>query len=138
MNHSVQSRVVLPGVLIFVLGCGISNGKQDSRPANQKPAQLPFAISIVPTSSNVEPYGRGIAMAKKSPDAFYVILTNTSKEPQLVFEPWNSWGYRAVSFEVETADGHKFAISKKPQKFTVIFRQRSVSLPASTWSTPSA
>jgi hypothetical protein len=60
-------------------------------------------------------------MAKKSPDAFYVVLTNTSGEPQAVFETWNSWGYQSVSLEVETADGHKFAISKKPQKFTVNF-----------------
>jgi len=71
------------------------------------------------------------------PDVFYVVLTNISEEPQPVFETWNSWGYKSASFEVETADGHKFAISKKPQKFTVNFPSTFLFLPVSIWFTPS-
>jgi hypothetical protein len=57
-------------------------------------------------------------MATDTNDWFYVILTNVSKEFQSAFEPWNSWGYYAISFEIETADGRKFTISKKPADFT--------------------
>jgi hypothetical protein len=60
-------------------------------------------------------------MAKKSPGHFYVILTNLSKEPQAAFEDWNSWGYQTVSFEVVTADGHKFTVSHRPELFTKNF-----------------
>jgi len=69
MNQAVQGWV-LAGVLIFVLCRGVSPGKQGLRLASEKPAQLPFAISIVPTSSAGEPYGRAISTAKKSPDPF--------------------------------------------------------------------
>ena len=48
----------------------------------------------------------------------YVVLTNVSKESQSAFEPWHSWGYYAVSFEVQTEDGRKFTIFKKPTDFT--------------------
>jgi hypothetical protein len=58
-------------------------------------------------------------MAKNTIDSFYVILTNISNEAHAAFEPWNSWGYYAVSFEVQTVDGHIVAITKKPQGFTM-------------------
>ena len=35
----------------------------------------------------------GTKIAEKQPDEFYVVLTNVSKEAQLVWEYWNSWGY---------------------------------------------
>jgi hypothetical protein len=57
-------------------------------------------------------------MAKESPGFFYVVLSNTSKEPQAAFEDWNSWGYQAVSFEIEKADGEEFTVSHKPEPFT--------------------
>lgn len=52
---------------------------------------------------------------------FYVVLSNISKEPQTVWEDWNSWGYQAVSFELTTTDGKKYVISKRQQEFTMNF-----------------
>jgi hypothetical protein len=45
------------------------------------------------------------------------VLTNISGEPQPVWEAWNSWGYRAISFEI-TADGKKFVVSRAQEDFT--------------------
>jgi hypothetical protein len=36
-----------------------------------------------------------------------------------VWEHWNSWGYRTVSFELTTADGKRFLVSKRQQDFTM-------------------
>ena len=107
----------LAAVLTFVLGCSTPHAGQPPASSSQKLGQSPFLVSVVPSSSYDEPFGRGISMAKTSPGSFYVILTNISKEPQAAFERWNSWGYQAVSFEVQTADGHKVTISKKPHGF---------------------
>jgi hypothetical protein len=82
---------------------------------------LPFSISLVPTSSREEPFGRGISMANKSPGYLYVVLTNISSHSQPVFEDWNSWGYQAVSFEALAADGRRFVISRKSHRFTMNF-----------------
>lgn len=57
-------------------------------------------------------------MATNTLDSFYVILTNVSKETQPVFETSNSWGYYALSFELQMADGRIVAITKKPTGFT--------------------
>lgn len=46
--------------------------------------QVPFSIAVVPTQSFGD---RGIiAMSHKSPRDFYVVLTNVSREPQVVWE----------------------------------------------------
>jgi hypothetical protein len=34
---------------------------------------------------------------------------------------WNGWGYQAISFELTTADGKKFVLSKKQEEFTMNF-----------------
>jgi hypothetical protein len=57
-------------------------------------------------------------MATNTLDNFYVILTNVSKEDQLAFEDSHSWGFYAVSFELQMPDGRIVAITKKPQGFT--------------------
>lgn len=57
-------------------------------------------------------------MAIKSPDSFYVVLTNISKTSQAVFEDRNSWGYQSVSFDLQTQDGRKFIVTKKTHEFT--------------------
>ena len=74
-------------------------------------SQSPFLLSIVPGRS-------GITMAKNKPNEFYAVLTNVSHEPQAVWETWNSWGYQVISFEITTADGKKFVLSKKQEEFT--------------------
>jgi hypothetical protein len=52
---------------------------------------------------------------------FYVLLSNVSKQPQTVWEDWNSWGYQAISFELITADGSKYVLSVRNQEFTANF-----------------
>jgi hypothetical protein len=48
-------------------------------------------------------------------------FSNVSKQPQTVWEDWNSWGYQAISFELNTADAKKHVVSKRQQEFTINF-----------------
>jgi hypothetical protein len=109
--------VALAAILVCVSGCSAPTTEKLPASSNQRLGESPFSVAVVPTRSSQDPYGRGIAMAAKSPGVFYVVLTNVSREPQSVFETWNSWGYQAVSFEAQTADGHTVAISRKPGPF---------------------
>lgn len=38
---------------------------------------------------------------------FPVILTNTSKKPQRIVTPWDSWGDHALTFEITDSSGRK-------------------------------
>ena len=38
---------------------------------------------------------------------FPVVLTNTSHKPQRIVTPWNSWGERALSFQITDRSGKK-------------------------------
>jgi hypothetical protein len=51
-------------------------------------ATEPFTLTIVPSESS--PQGQSISMADDKAQEFYVVLTNSSKDPQPVFEYWNS------------------------------------------------
>lgn len=84
----------------------------------QAPA-TPFSVSVVPSHSEGE--GASITMAHDTRNEFYVVLTNISDQPQTVWEYWNSWGYRAISFEFTLSEGQKIVVSKTPQRFTVNF-----------------
>jgi hypothetical protein len=108
-------------VLTFVIGSATQGCAQYSKSLSEIDTPSPFSISLVPTRRQEEPFGRGISMAKKSPGYFYVVLTNTSSQSQAVFEDWNSWGYQAVSFEAQAADGRRFVISRKSHPFTMNF-----------------
>ena len=73
--------------------------------------KAPFSLSVVP--------GRGgITMATHMARDFYVVLTNVSKEPQPVWEDWNSWGYQTVSFEFTRAGGEKVVVRRRQGDFT--------------------
>lgn len=109
-NHVLKWAVAI--LVAFVVGYSTPHG------LTQKTGPSPFSLSVVPAWSHEEPSGRGISMATESHDGFYVILTNLSKEAQSAFLPSNSWGYYTVSFEVQTEDGRKFAVFKKPTDFT--------------------
>lgn len=61
---------------------------------------------------------------------FYVLLSNVSKQPQTVWEDWNSWGYYAISFELTTNDGKKYVLSKRQAGFTRNFPSTVVMEPA--------
>lgn len=94
----------------FFVGYGTQHG------LTQRTGASPFLVSIVPARSG--PSGAGISMASDVIDHFYVLLTNTSREPESAFEPWNSWGYYSVYFEMETETGKVIKITKAPTGFT--------------------
>lgn len=76
----------------------------------------PVRVAIVPSSSNE--FGKVITTSPKSPDAFYVVLTNISGQPTRIFEGWNSWGYQSLSFELQLPDGSIHRLRKREQFFT--------------------
>jgi len=84
-----------------------------------KDAAEPFTLTVVPSRSS--PQGRSISFADDKPEEFYVVLTNSSKDAQPVFEYWNSWGYRNVFFEFTMPGGKKVVASNRTQEFTVNF-----------------
>ncbi|MFZ0819836.1 MAG: hypothetical protein WAM91_07190 [Candidatus Acidiferrales bacterium] len=84
--------------------------------------KAPFSLSVVPTRNDETK--SSISMARKTPDEFFVVLTNVTQETQAIWETWNSWGYQAISFELTTSDGKKVVVSVKPQDFTVNFPSR--------------
>jgi hypothetical protein len=94
-----------------------------------EPAKVPNAL-LPPFSLSIVPGSRGITMAKNKPDEFYVVLTNVSREPQAVWESWNSWGYQTISFELTTTDGKKFVISRRQEYFTMNFPSTSLVKPS--------
>ena len=121
-NKMNMSKPILIFVVVVTLMSSIRGWKSAypgsvSSAANEETESSPFQLAVVPTTSYDEPIGRHIAMAKSSPGAFYVILTNTSKKPQAAFEGWNSWGYQAISFEIRSAGGLKATITRKEQRF---------------------
>ena len=76
----------------------------------------PFSLDVVPSKSVDD--GGDISMSYDKPQDFYVVLTNVSGEAQIIWESWNSWGYQTISFEITTANGKKFVLSRGPQAFT--------------------
>ena len=103
--------------LVFVTACNSQQGTASSK-ASPSVEKIPFSLSVVPQGSHEEPFGSSIEMAHNKPREFFVVLTNVSPEPQPIWEYWNSWGYQNVSFELTTADGKKFVVSRKQEKFT--------------------
>src|SRR2546427_3481691 len=76
----------------------------------------PFAVALAPESyRDATPH---ISMGAGNNRAFFVVLTNVTDQGQAVWEDWNSWGYRCVSFQVTTPDGTKHSVIRKPHGFT--------------------
>ena len=101
-------QAMIPKFLLFLLLVFLHSLGNDTPKA-------PFTLAIVPTHSSED--RAGITMAYDTTNAFYVVFTNISDQPQSVWEYWNSWGYQTVSFEFTTTDGHKFIASRSPQGF---------------------
>jgi hypothetical protein len=106
--------------LVFITACNTQKQPASSK-VEAKAQKSPFSLSVVPETSRGDGFGSTIDMAHDKPRDFYVVLTNVSSEPQAVWEDWNSWGYRTISFELTTVDGKKFVVSKRPGIFTVNF-----------------
>ncbi len=99
------------GAVILVLGASCHS--QANHPVSSKP---PFSVAVVPQGSN--DHGRWISMRKAGfVEPLYVVLTNITREPQRVFESWNEWGYKAITFEVLTEDGQKAVVSRRSKDF---------------------
>jgi hypothetical protein len=112
--------IALSSVAGFASSCDNRTHSEPSAAAQNKPSvpAPPFLLSIAADRA-------GITMAHSTPHDvdlprrdFYVLLSNVSKQPQTVWEDWNSWGYQAISFELTTADGKKYVLSKRQQVFT--------------------
>lgn len=103
-------KLTITILIAFLFGFGTQHG------LTQRSGVSPFVVSIVPARSGLS--GAGISMASDVIDHFYVILTNTSRQPESAFEPWNSWGYYSISFEMETSKGKVIKIAKAPSVFT--------------------
>src|SRR5437660_522246 len=96
--------------LAFAWGCNTLLEKKPTDVSDRKTRTLPLSISLVPAWSG--PSGRGISMATNTPDTSYVIVTNVSNDAQTAFRTSNSWGYYALSIELQTVDGRTLAITK--------------------------
>ena len=103
------STMTKPAVLSLVLLAVFAPLWGDAAPA-------PFSLAVVPSKSFGD--GGNISMSHDKPDDFYVVLTNVSGEPQVIWELRNSWGYQTISFEVTTAKGKTFVYSRGPEEFT--------------------
>jgi hypothetical protein len=105
-------------VLVAITACNTQKEAASSK-AEPNVQKFPFSLSVVPETSYGEHFGSSIEMARDKPRAFYVVLTNVSSQPQAAWEYWNSWGYQTVSFELMTADGKKFLVSRRQEDFTI-------------------
>jgi hypothetical protein len=117
-------RVAVVALLIGAVCCGqVRSGHHlVSQAVSSEP---PFSVSIVPQDSNDA--GQWISMRKAgSIKPFYVVLTNTTSEPQRVFEAWNMWGYKAIAFECLTEDGQRAIVSRKDQDFDKNYPSTSI------------
>jgi hypothetical protein len=112
-----KSFLILLIVMVFVTACNTRKAASSTKAEIGVPKPPPLSISVVPASSRGEGFGSSISMANEKPSDFYVVLTNTSSEQQAVWEYWNSWGYQTISFELTTADGKKFLVSRRERRF---------------------
>jgi len=119
MRLLFSNRQILVTILLFCLfGCrSVPAPSNASGNLNATPAQkTPFTVSIVATRSTSD--SRVITIAAEKPDEFYVVLTNVSNEPQSVWETWNSWGSRTISFEVTFGNNPPILVAREQEEFS--------------------
>lgn len=109
-------------IIGLVLLCFVSACRSFTTPTNvgiaPTPAtpDTPFELAVVPTRSSSD--ARIITRALEKPHEFYVVLTNVSNKPQAVWEAWNSWGARTISFQFKIGDNAPILITRGPEIFT--------------------
>jgi hypothetical protein len=115
-SSPVTAKSFLAGAFIFLcaMTIGLVHPSGTGVARAQETSQPPFSLSIVPGIG-------GITMAKSNPREFYVVITNVSGQAQSIWQQRNSWGYKAISFQLTTSDGKTFLLSKKDQQFTINF-----------------
>jgi len=114
-----SNRTVSAIILFLCLaGCHAvpAPSNPNSNPTVTQTRKAPFMLSIVPTRSTSD--SRVITIASQKPDEFYVVLTNVSNEPQPVWETWNSWGSRTISFEFTFGNNPPILVARGPEDFT--------------------
>jgi hypothetical protein len=119
MRLTFSDRTVL-AIILFLCTAGCravpapSNSNSDLTVTQTQ--KTPFRVSIVPTRSASD--SRVITIASQKPDEFHVVLTNISNEPQPVWETWNSWGSRTISFEFQFGNNPPILVARGPETFT--------------------
>jgi hypothetical protein len=114
----VLTLICVSSVISFVSGC---DPRTPSKPVaiQDKPRLQHYRLCLpLLRAERASPWPGERHMILTPPRDFYVLLSNVSKQPQTVWEDWNSWGYQAISFELTTADGKKHVLSKRQQDFT--------------------
>jgi hypothetical protein len=113
-SYTSKSLVAWPLVLLCAMAVGVPLRSGARQARAQETPRSPFSLAIVPGVG-------GITMAKAKPREFYVVITNVSARPQSIWQYRNSWGYRAISFQLTTKDGRNFVLSRKQEAFTINF-----------------
>jgi hypothetical protein len=115
-------RLILSVTVIILFSCLAGchavpvPSNANSAPTVSPPQKTPFTLSIVPTRSSSD--ARVITIARQRPHEFYVVLTNISNEQQPVWETWNSWGSRTISFEFTLDNNRRILVTRGPEGFT--------------------
>jgi|SRR6185312_5457592 len=118
--HLLFSNRLIPAItlLLCLTGCrSVPAPSNANSNLTVSPAQkAPFTLFIVPTRSTSD--SGVITIASQKPDEFYVVLTNVSNEAQPVWETWNSWGSRTISFEFTFGNNPPILVTRGPEDFT--------------------
>lgn len=92
-------KLLFISLIIGVYSCGTKEKiSQEKSP--------PFTLHLIPSS-----YPTGnlsypvLDIGKPFYYSFEVVLTNTSDKPLRIWESWNSWGWKTLSFEIKLPDG---------------------------------
>jgi hypothetical protein len=122
MRLPFSNRTVL-AIFLFLCLAGCRAVPAPSNPNSDltvtQTQKTPFRVSIVPTRSASD--SRVITIASQKPHEFYVVLTNISNETQPVWETWNSWGSRTISFEFKFGNNPPILVARGPEAFTINF-----------------
>ena len=112
--------IVMSSVVGFASGCDNRTHSEPSAAQNKPPVPAtPLLLTIAAGRAGITMAHRTSHDSELPNRDFYVLLSNVSKEPQIVWEDWNSWGYYSISFELTTNDGKKYILSKRDTGFTM-------------------
>jgi len=119
-------------IFIFLLPSCIVKGKNESK------EQL--SLHIVPTSATQPGDGEKILNLSTGNYHFHVVLMNDSQKPKRLFKEWNSWGYFALSFEIDGQIVHQKGINwgeNYPEYYTIFPQEHivfNVDFSTNTWT----
>jgi hypothetical protein len=103
----------------FAIGRWIESSGRGTRAKGIYENTAPLSIAIVPYKSAESKRPPEIFSSDDESRTFYVLLTNISSQEQNIFETWNKWGYRNITFEVTTNDGRTVVASQRRRDFSM-------------------